>query len=508
MWKSTITPEHLRQSIRILKNLNEVPEPPKEHILVIDTNSAHQLSIERENEIASNLAFLSAASDDNNRVMAVCIEEHPSGDGITIRIASNSGDFSEVINGFKRLATILEKATGRENPRSEDLKTLLQQIVAIDRQRILSRLRSQHANSRKATRKQAIITQLNQVIHDTSVQARSGPAMSHWKAMRDGAETLQVLFTKLESIRGPQVAETEILHILEEIVKEVYEFNLRNDLSRVFQNFSGNPSLIQHLPRAIGKLARYYSIASELICAARDKKCRVLQNVRIKPFEISIATNTLNPAGRVHAEIQLLFFYELCPDIPRPRIIASSKSACYLCNLFFHLHGGFLVPRTHGRIYEKWVLPDWLDIPIKRHRELAAVLTRFKRKLDDEAQSSLRSRRKYSHPNESVLLPLAHWPSSSTLSHNQIPMASASKSKIIPLTKEGEMRSQLSPATNLPLTPPTTPPKTVCNTKVSHTRGGDKLVPDTVSLMAIRSSDLPYSQKNHGNHTLATRPAR
>jgi hypothetical protein len=39
------------------------------------------------------------------------------------------------------------------------------------------------------------------------------------------------------------------------------------------------PTLKQYLPEAIGKLARYYSATFELICAARDKMCRIFQNV-------------------------------------------------------------------------------------------------------------------------------------------------------------------------------------------------------------------------------------
>jgi hypothetical protein len=60
----------------------------------------------------------------------------------------------------------------------------------------------------------------------------------------------------------------------------------------------------------------------------------------------------------------------------------SSKSACYLCNLFFQLHSGFHVPRTHGRLYDKWILPYWLDVPIKRHRELGIISTNLKATLD------------------------------------------------------------------------------------------------------------------------------
>jgi hypothetical protein len=112
MWGSAVTREQLRQSISRLRKLNEVPEPPKENVLAPGVDS-HHLSVEREKDIASNLAFLSATSDDNQKVMAVCVEEQLNGEGITIRIASNSGDLSEVTNGFKMLATILEQSAQR-----------------------------------------------------------------------------------------------------------------------------------------------------------------------------------------------------------------------------------------------------------------------------------------------------------------------------------------------------------------------------------------------------------
>ena len=138
------------------------------------------------------------------------------------------------------------------------------------------------------------------------------------------------------------------------------------------------PSLKQYVPEAIGKLGDYYSATFELICAARDRTClycaardrtcRVFQNVQVEPFQIQMPTSLQESSWKVHAEIQLLFFYELHPRYQRPRFICSSKSACYLCNLFFFLHSGFHVPRTHSRLYEKRTLPDWLDILVERHQ--------------------------------------------------------------------------------------------------------------------------------------------
>lgn len=62
--------------------------------------------------------------------------------------------------------------------------------------------------------------------------------------------------------------------------------------------------------------------------------------------------------AKVHAEIQLLIHYENVSDevIP-PRILASSKDACYLCHCLIRLHGKYEVPKSHGRLYRGWCLP-------------------------------------------------------------------------------------------------------------------------------------------------------
>ncbi|KAH7303693.1 hypothetical protein BKA65DRAFT_225964 [Rhexocercosporidium sp. MPI-PUGE-AT-0058] len=151
-------------------------------------------------------------------------------------------------------------------------------------------------------------------------------------------------------------------------------------LSAALQTFSGDPNLKKYLPEAIGKLGRYYSAPTELVCAARDRECRVFQRVLVEPFRIEVPVSIPEANCKIHAEIQLLFLYELHPGRPQPRVICSSKSACYLCNLFFHLYGGFHVPRTHGRLYDKWILPHWLDIPVERHLNLAVISTQLRQR--------------------------------------------------------------------------------------------------------------------------------
>ncbi len=113
MWDSEITRKRLSQNIVLLLALKNVPEPPSENTMRSGIQSGHRLTVERENEIVGNLAFLSSTTCDNQKVMAVCVEEDGSGEGITIRISSNTGDLSQVVNGFNRLAGVLEQAARR-----------------------------------------------------------------------------------------------------------------------------------------------------------------------------------------------------------------------------------------------------------------------------------------------------------------------------------------------------------------------------------------------------------
>jgi hypothetical protein len=113
MWGGSITRRDLLRSTTLFQTLNKVPEPPKDNAAASEINFTNRLTISKEKEITSKLAFLSATSDDNEKVMAVCVEEHTNKEGITIRVASNRGDLSKVVSGFKNIARILEGAARR-----------------------------------------------------------------------------------------------------------------------------------------------------------------------------------------------------------------------------------------------------------------------------------------------------------------------------------------------------------------------------------------------------------
>jgi hypothetical protein len=102
----------------------------------------------------------------------------------------------------------------------------------------------------------------------------------------------------------------------------------------------------------------------------------------------------LGGRSRLHAEIQLVLFYEQHDSLLRPRVICSSKKACYLCNLFIKIHGQYHLPSTHGRLYDTWrwpALPQITDgnSSEKAETTLEHLLPEFGNAIDRKIQDCL-----------------------------------------------------------------------------------------------------------------------
>jgi hypothetical protein len=94
---------------------------------------------------------------------------------------------------------------------------------------------------------------------------------------------------------------------------------------------------------------------------------------------------------KVHAEIQLLCYYEQHPNTRiLPRVFKSSKDACFLCNEFIKAHGKFYIPKTHGRVYDLWMIPDLqtLGLGKKTKKKLVAMIERFNEAIEELIVSS------------------------------------------------------------------------------------------------------------------------
>jgi hypothetical protein len=152
-------------------------------------------------------------------------------------------------------------------------------------------------------------------------------------------------------------------------------------------------------------------------------------------------------------------------------------------------------------------------IPTERRRYFSNITAQFKAIIDDKIRQTLKSKQSsYIHPNESVLLPEAHW-SSSAISEIVMSKSQNSTSTIRPQPStitQGEKTSKFSANANSPPTPPQTPQKPPRSVKITDSsqvlmkatsasklacNSAENLFPsDAVSVATIRSSKLPYNQ--------------
>lgn len=473
LWWGGVSRKVLAENITLLGLLNREPEKPMEnplppHLLTETESTSRQLSIERERDLVDSLAFLSAWSDDPEKVMAVCVEENQDSEGLTIRMASNRGNLEPVKKGFTIIASILERAAAKgKSDKDKNSSALVEEMIALNRGRIYSRLRSKHAKrSRRNHNKPPIVAQLAEAVSALNT-LRLVPTVD-LDSVNSQVQELQRLFRQLEALTEDQARSQRSHKTLLNLLRCAHSLSSQNDLGKLFNTIPNSgrfgPAKKSSLPIAVGKIGRYYSVCDFLIVAAR--RLSIFRSIRVESVKLPLPVSppfcniesgsTLSGAldrilepqrekctqgwanlitsaeaqfseqlaaplntYKVHAEIQLLFYYEMYPEIRRPRVICSSKSACFLCDLFIKVHAKFYMARSHGVLYDTWLLPDRGTIRLleKGTNDMTRVVERFNAILENRIRSTLpMDRMPRFHPNESVLIVPALWtPSAKSL---------------------------------------------------------------------------------------------
>lgn len=334
----------------------------------------------------------------------------------------------------------------------------------LDEPRILSRLRSRHAaRTRKTMGKPGLLPLLSRTIHDKSIHGRDETTKTSLTRIQSSSKQLSEKFSDFEAARESDSTNNASRDMLLDVLTRTSEFDVCSLQTALESSPFIDPSLKTYLPLAISKLGRYYCIACDLIDAARSSQYTLFRRISVQAMEkphLDMAFVADHSAGfdqtlqrvtrsshqyrhtgydpgsvsaaqtkfqsrmtdcatpwKVHAEIQLLLFYEQTRHMVRPRIIGSSKSACYLCNLFIQHHGQFQVPRTHGRLYDRWILPERPINAPSANGYLRSVVDRLNAALEAKIIHILNHKRlQFPHPAESVLLFREPWSSNPTLS--------------------------------------------------------------------------------------------
>lgn len=372
-------------------------------------------------------------------------------------------------------------------------------MIALNCDRILSRLRSRHAKrSIKNLGRPPITDQLAEAVSAVSaLEKLRAVSRDELEAVHSQVEELQRLFRQLEAMTKKEARSQKGHKTLISLLRGAHSLTSQNDLKKLV---SAIPNLKSKLPEAVGKIGRYYSTCSFLIVAAR--RFSVFRSIRVEsvrlplPIPPPVSMTRSEPTTfsgaldrilgpqterrtqrwanstalaeekfcrqmaeppssyKIHAEIQLLFYYEMHPEIRRPRVICSSKSACFLCDLFIKLHAKFYVARTHGVLYDRWILPDQktVRLPAESIGDITGVVERFNAALEDRFRLTLpMSRMRRLHPNESVLIEPALWTPSA------LSLASGTTSHVLSATLDSVVR--LTDHSDL-----------MCNTRTSRSR--------------------------------------
>lgn len=140
-------------------------------------------------------------------------------------------------------------------------------------------------------------------------------------------------------------------------------------------------------------------------------------------------TSSILQEAKIHAEVQIIAHCETNAGPLFPRVIGSSKDACFLCHALIQTHGKMHTSRTHGKLYPNWRLPQVSSFKVLEHR--------FNDFLLNYARETIKAREKgqptrlHPCPNESTLLPMLV--SMSTISVMQHSIASTTeKTALVP----------------------------------------------------------------------------
>ena len=244
--------------------------------------------------------------------------------------------------------------------------------MALSQDRLYSRIRSSRAKKRKWPPLSAQLATPLYVKVQSLLASVSSQLAESTNSFGPLVERLNSFMESLKEIdtQGSK-AQIELLMVAITRSFELSHLQPSKSLETHFQTigFTLDPSQTRTVLE-IDKISRYLEVCNDFIRLSRKSRCRALFS-KIH-LEVLAAPPASRPPGstmscHIHAEVQLIMFYEEYSKEPPPRTIGSSKSACFLCDLFIRKHGKYELSHSHKRLYEPWTLPSqWTE---EKHKE-------------------------------------------------------------------------------------------------------------------------------------------
>ncbi|KAI0394491.1 hypothetical protein F5Y17DRAFT_427566 [Xylariaceae sp. FL0594] len=429
------------EQIGFLHVLHDVPTQPAKSPIheTLITGTAHTLSFREERRLAGMLAFLAHLDGDVNHIPAVCLQERVDDSSLKLLLAVNKGshtdgraELAKLKKGFEGISNILRTVDVRSTSTEDEL---FSSIVDLCEQRIKLRLRFTNKKRwhDRDRQKMTIRQLLEHAMEYFKSEASPRPDNSDMFLAR-----ARNVINLANSWTNHQTS-SELRRLIEGITC-LYQ---TDNLEMICSVSIPDPGWRANLLNMIQKVSAYRRIARRLYNSALEfpivrrmgvevvelpetafERPRVSEDYRpslsapISPLlrlkqhqkdpeqirrllgvkdsfaalqrRYETQVRTALGTAKIHAEIQLLYHCRtaLPKDALQPRVLCSSKHACWLCYVFIlwdsTVHTPkFHTPGCHGKLYPGWRLP----VSNGRGDAMAA---KFSQELDNRITESLR----------------------------------------------------------------------------------------------------------------------
>ncbi|KAF4205058.1 hypothetical protein CNMCM8927_006572 [Aspergillus lentulus] len=374
------------EGIAIASLFHNIPVPPSSNVMHRISEGQHVLSLDQERKLSGTLAFLAHNQEGAEHIPAVCIGEDSAAGFLNVIFAVNKAKYSDgndvlhsIQQGFDEIFALLARVPTEH---SQSLKNqVFYMVVSMCSSRILSRLRLGPTGCRKMKRS----------FKDTLQELTMALTHISRDKLKDRSllEAVDMLLTRTKEVRKvvDLWSRHQVTARLIELVESIYRIQQIEQLQRIIDVIPNNhmePSARDSFINIVGKVSRYREAARFLYRTA--KNVPLARNMRTVPVHLpeeafttpSIDSYTPNllvkvteasAKGRqqkllkeicrvlglseqqardqycrqvvnilrhakIHSEVQIIAYFELHPPLTLPRVICSSKDACFLCNLF------------------------------------------------------------------------------------------------------------------------------------------------------------------------------
>ncbi|KAK1724003.1 uncharacterized protein BDZ83DRAFT_552937, partial [Colletotrichum acutatum] len=351
-----------------------VPQPAEEE--------ERMLPFCRERSLCGALAFLASIDGNPDFIPAVYIEELTKSQQLEVVVAVNKesprdgeGVLKQIRRGFEQIFSQLEGLDGKPTRQRHSIERLLTTFDAYFKDRLhLSSLRTFRDSLKELLKRAHNVTQSLRKWKSYQKSLALQPLVEEVFQLSRVGQFEQLVHMIPHTTMDPGL-KTSLCNMIpkiaryREIARHIYrtakKYHIARRVEVVIVNLaSSEPGAYERVSEGSRYPELNKALSRNEIKALPDRKLRSIWKNAHSPskdvkhvFE-NKTSNTLKSA-KVHAEVQLIYHYHLKSrhsDLP-PRVIRSSKDACYLCNAFIKAEKTFYTSRCHGRLYPSWKLP-------------------------------------------------------------------------------------------------------------------------------------------------------